>query len=149
MGASFWYIRKGTRLEARILRLALCEQAPNGLRLECEPSALGYATRKVKFCDKQKRKHPYGCFLFWPTRKDSNLRPSESESDALSSCATGRYEILPHHYSILAKKKQPLFQKKVAVRSPFSVAVFRLKISVLPGDDPCGKLPSLLWISPQ
>ena len=26
----------------------------------------------------------------WPTRKDSNLRPSESESDALSSCATGR-----------------------------------------------------------
>ena len=27
---------------------------------------------------------------FWPTRKDSNLRPSESESDALSSCATGR-----------------------------------------------------------
>ena len=29
----------------------------------------------------------------WPTRKDSNLRPSESESDALSSCATGRYEI--------------------------------------------------------
>ena len=27
----------------------------------------------------------------WPARKDSNLRPSESESDALSSCATGRY----------------------------------------------------------
>ena len=29
----------------------------------------------------------------WPTRKDSNLRPSESESDALSSCATGRYSV--------------------------------------------------------
>ena len=29
-------------------------------------------------------------FRFWPTRKDLNLRPSESESDALSSCATGR-----------------------------------------------------------
>ena len=28
--------------------------------------------------------------IFWPARKDSNLRPSESESDALSSCATGR-----------------------------------------------------------
>ena len=28
--------------------------------------------------------------FFWPTRKDLNLRPSESESDALSSCATGR-----------------------------------------------------------
>ena len=26
----------------------------------------------------------------WPARKDLNLRPSESESDALSSCATGR-----------------------------------------------------------
>ena len=33
---------------------------------------------------------PLGC---WPARKDSNLRPSESESDALSSCATGRYLI--------------------------------------------------------
>ena len=29
--------------------------------------------------------------LLWPARKDSNLRPSESESDALSSCATGSY----------------------------------------------------------
>ena len=35
----------------------------------------------------------YGVPLVWPTRKDSNLRPSESESDALSSCATGRYGI--------------------------------------------------------
>ena len=32
--------------------------------------------------------------FFWPTRKDSNLRPSESESDALSSCATGRDELI-------------------------------------------------------
>ena len=31
--------------------------------------------------------------IFWPARQDSNLRPSESESDALSSCATGRYLI--------------------------------------------------------
>ena len=29
--------------------------------------------------------------FFWPTRQDLNLRPSESESDALSSCATGRF----------------------------------------------------------
>ena len=45
---------------------------------------------------------------FWPARKDSNLRPSESESDALSSCATGRYRcvrisvadsIIPHFFS--------------------------------------------------
>ena len=27
----------------------------------------------------------------WYARQDSNLRPSESESDALSSCATGTY----------------------------------------------------------
>lgn len=33
------------------------------------------------------------CPVFWPTRQDSNLRPSESESDALSSCATGRYAL--------------------------------------------------------
>ena len=26
---------------------------------------------------------------FWPARRDSNTRPSESESDALSDCATG------------------------------------------------------------
>ena len=47
---------------------------------------------KVELCDKRKtKKHPQGVlFCFWPTRKDSNLRPSESESDALSSCATGR-----------------------------------------------------------
>ena len=30
-------------------------------------------------------------FLCWPTRQDSNLRPQESESCALSSWATGRY----------------------------------------------------------
>ena len=43
---------------------------------------------------KQKENPPQGRdFPFWPTRKDSNLRPSESESDALSSCATGRYEV--------------------------------------------------------
>ena len=37
------------------------------------------------------KKHPCGVLFYWPTRKDSNLRPSESESDALSSCATGSY----------------------------------------------------------
>ena len=41
-----------------------------------------------------------GWCSFWPTRADSNRWPSESESDALSSCATGRYEyysIIPQH----------------------------------------------------
>ena len=40
----------------------------------------------------QKEKAAYATFPFWPARKDSNLRPSESESDALSSCATGRWQ---------------------------------------------------------
>ena len=30
--------------------------------------------------------------LLWCTRQDSNLWPSESESDALSNCATGAYK---------------------------------------------------------
>ena len=30
--------------------------------------------------------------LFWYARLDSNQRPSESESDALSNCATGAYQ---------------------------------------------------------
>ena len=47
---------------------------------------------KAEPCDNPKTKSTrVGAFCFWPTRKDSNLRPSESESDALSSCATGRY----------------------------------------------------------
>ena len=33
--------------------------------------------------------------FFWPAQADSNRWPSESESDALSSCATGRYFIFP------------------------------------------------------
>ena len=60
----------------------------------CEPSALAQPSCKVELCDKQRKKPPHeGWFFLWPTRKDSNLRPSESESDALSSCATGRYGI--------------------------------------------------------
>ena len=34
------------------------------------------------------------CGGLWPTRQDSNLRPQESESCALSSWATGRYHWL-------------------------------------------------------
>ena len=33
---------------------------------------------------------------FWPARQDSNLRPQESESCALSSCATGSYQLLKY-----------------------------------------------------
>ena len=45
--------------------------------------------------DKQKRNFCLPKVPFcWPTRKDSNLRPQESESCALSSCATGSYLVI-------------------------------------------------------
>ena len=48
-----------------------------------------------RFCNlsgrPRKKPPPYGGGA-WPTRQDLNLRPRESESRALSSCATGRYK---------------------------------------------------------
>ena len=40
-----------------------------------------------------KNHHPQGVVVFWCARRDSNPRPSESESDALSSCATSAYAL--------------------------------------------------------
>ena len=65
-------------------------QIPRGV---CEPSALKIRAR-LNFVISKKQKNTMKVFsCFWPTRKDSNLRPSESESDALSSCATGRNKL--------------------------------------------------------
>ena len=54
---------------------------------------------------------------FWPTRADSNRWPSESESDALSSCATGRY-----YFIILSQKallvKHILPKKQSFLKNP-------------------------------
>ena len=57
-------------------------------------------------------------FFLWPTRKDSNLRPSESESDALSSCATGRdaFVIIAQAGGVcksFRKKLAPMIRQKV------------------------------------
>ena len=52
------------------------------------------------------------CAFFWPARKDSNLRPSESESDALSSCATGRFS-LPIYYTLNARHKSMHIEKNI------------------------------------
>lgn len=38
--------------------------------------------------------HIFFMFLLWPARRDSNPRPSESESAAISSFATGGYIII-------------------------------------------------------
>ena len=54
--------------------------------------------------DKKQTPRKWGV-CFWPTRQDSNLRPSESESDALSSCATGRYAL---YCSTVFCKSKPL-----------------------------------------
>ena len=50
------------------------------------------AREKIMLClAAQMKKNPsLATWIFWPTRQDSNLRPQESESCALSSCATGR-----------------------------------------------------------
>ena len=65
------------------------------------PLMIYTALRAAMICqacglDKQKQNICFGRQMFcfcWPARQDLNLRPSESESDALSSCATGRYLI--------------------------------------------------------
>ncbi len=71
-----------------------------------------------------KKRPRYAGPFRWPTRKDSNLRPSESESDALSSCATGsEYDdhfrgLSSRYYSTNPLKMQPLFEKKSSTSAP-------------------------------
>ena len=48
---------------------------------------------------KQERHHESGVFLAWPARRDSNPRPLESESTAISSFATGGYGVSFEHES--------------------------------------------------
>ena len=71
-------------------------------RAACEPASL---TRQVRVGRAKDRAPHTRCPVFWPTRQDSNLRPSESESDALSSCATGRYAL---YCSTVFSKSKPL-----------------------------------------
>ena len=54
---------------------------------------LSFTTEPVRIpCAKRKRALS-ALFSFWPALGDSNPQPSESESDTLSNCAKGRYEI--------------------------------------------------------
>ena len=52
-----------------------------------------YEVRRVGYTLKEKTKSPHikRELLHWPARRDSNPRSSESESAALSNCATGGY----------------------------------------------------------
>ncbi len=51
------------------------------------------ATRLICLCLRSPKKRPLqnAKVLEWRTQTDSNRQPSESESDALSSCAMGAY----------------------------------------------------------
>ena len=74
---------------------------------------------------KQERHHESGVFLAWPARRDSNPRPLESESTAISSFATGGYGVSFEHESYYT----PSFRnwQEENARST--------KISVAPGGD--------------
>ncbi len=55
----------------------------------------------------QRKKQSKDCFFLWPARRDSNPRSSESESAALSNCATGGYQIVTYEiYNICAEKSR-------------------------------------------
>ena len=83
--------------------------------------------------------------VFWPARKDLNLRPSESESDALSSCATGRYIklaqiILYHNKSRNATQKIKKFKiAKKILQKALTNGVLSVIISSVNGVSPSGK----------
>ena len=67
-----------------------CSHMPALLRATCGVRR----TNTAQVLTGRFRKSTAGSFprgAFWPARQDSNLRPQESESCALSSCATGRY----------------------------------------------------------
>ena len=109
----FWPTRKDSEPRPRIAR------AGSAAKRAATFSLLGTSTKLLTSPINQNKGYRDAIPFFWPTRKDSNLRPSESESDALSSCATGRYEIVLHYYSILVEKKQALFEKKSGRKAPF------------------------------
>ena len=83
--------RKGTRLAARISTPCVwCASTPTFGRENRTFTFLHSKNERFSPRGRPIKNTPLRGVFYWPTRKDSNLRPSESESDALSSCATGR-----------------------------------------------------------
>ena len=59
------------------------------------PNLVHFKPEITKRKPRSKGCKPYNCVVFlWPARRDSNPRPSESESAAISSFATGGYSII-------------------------------------------------------
>ena len=69
-----------SRLRARSLRVLTAHRA-----------VIHYAPPSNPQTELKKQQTAKSVCCFWPARQDLNLRPRESESRALSSCATGRY----------------------------------------------------------
>ena len=95
----------------------LCLQSEQGKRLAKNTDSLSTITYYFKpkglFSEKPQR---LSSLRLWPARRDLNPRSSESESAALSSCATGGSitEIIP---------------QKAVVRKDF-MSIFSIKISI-------------------
>ncbi len=50
--------------------------------------------------------HGFVEVLYWPARRDSNPRPSESESAAISSFATGGYRLFSLRFALPFEDEQ-------------------------------------------
>ena len=72
---------------------------PNGFRTHTHDLWSWCCVSQVAQIEQKSKTAIEAVLLFWPTRTDLNRWPSESESDALSSCATGRFSCT-NHYSI-------------------------------------------------
>lgn len=68
------------------------DDARSGSALTCQRARHSLPSPFESLFAKRKRT-PMVSFSFWPALGDSNPQPSESESDTLSNCAKGRYEI--------------------------------------------------------
>ena len=58
-------------------------------RLQCKRITFRYRGLHTNPSDWIKIRQSEDCLIFWPARRDLNPRPSESESAAISSFATG------------------------------------------------------------
>ena len=64
----------------------------------------------------------------WPARRDSNPRPPESESDALSSCATGGYFACGKVFNAFCARFQRVFNTRA---SPESFTIISQSVCVV------------------
>ena len=86
-------------------------QDDRNTHLRCDEIQHGYAVLMIYTLTRDDIPSPVGldkkirqvetCRIFWPAQRDSNPRSSESESAALSNCATGGYIRVHKHPFII------------------------------------------------